>query len=113
MLNEELDFFIVKFHQLNGTRWPFLRCAVKKLYDDYYKVNRTRPSLQQEEEEGEWVNAGDDVDDEIHFRINDNPEDIVPTGQLDDTLPYNQSPRQQDECQDQQIVEIEQPQQFP
>ena len=39
----------------------------------------------------------DDHDDE-----NANPDEAVPNDQLDDTLPYIPSPRQQDECQEQQ-----------
>ena len=111
MYNEELDLLIAKFCQSHGTRWPFLRHAVKKLYDTYYKLNRIRPNPPQQERDGEWIDVGYDVDQEVHFMVNDNPEDFVPHSQLNDTLPYNQSPRQYDECQDQQVVEEQQSQQ--
>ena len=52
--------------------------------------------------DGEWVNIEDDHDDEVTFRANANPDEVVPNDQLDDTLPYIPSPRQQDECQEQQ-----------
>ena len=52
--------------------------------------------------DGEWVDVEDDHDDEITFRANADPDEIVPNDQLDDTLPYVPSLRQQDECQDQQ-----------
>ena len=52
--------------------------------------------------DGEWVNIEDDHDDEVTFRANANPDEVVPNDQLDDTLPYIPSPRQQDECPEQQ-----------
>ena len=61
-----------------------------------------RPDLPVDDVDGEWVNIEDDHDDEITFRANANPEEIVPNDQLGDTLLYVPSPRQQDECQDQQ-----------
>ena len=42
----------------------------------------------------------DDSDDEIAFKTNTVSEEVVPNEHLDDTLPYNPSPRQQDECQE-------------
>ena len=52
----------------------------------------------------ERVDIEDDYDDEVTFKVNTDPDDRVPDNQLDDTLPYVPSPRQQDECQDQQHV---------
>ena len=63
MYNEELDLFIAKFCQLNGAKWSFLRYAVKKLYDTYYRVNRARPDPPEEGEDREWVDVGDNYDD--------------------------------------------------
>ena len=51
--------------------------------------------------DSEWVDVEDDHDDEIVFKVNTDPDEWVPDDQLDDTLPYVPSPRQQDECQDQ------------
>ena len=58
-----------------------------------------------EDIDGEWVDTEDDHDDEITFRANANPDEVVPNEQLDDTLPYVSPPRQQDECQEQQNAE--------
>ena len=53
--------------------------------------------------DGKWVDVEDDHDDEVStFNVNTDPSDRVPDDQLDDTLPYVPSPRQQDKCQDQQ-----------
>ena len=102
MYDEELDFFIVSFREVNSTQWPFLRYTVNDMYDKYYRRDRMRPDPPVEEVDGKWVNIEDDHDDEITFRANANSDEVVPNEQLDDTLPYVPSPRQQDECQEQQ-----------
>ena len=63
-----------------------------------------QPDQPVEDPDGEWVDIEDDYDDEITFKVNTDPDDRVPDDQLDDTLPCVPSPRQQDECQDQQHV---------
>ena len=105
MYDEELEFFIARFRQTNSARWPYLRYAVNEMYNKYYQRNRTRPDSPPEEGDSEWVNIEDDHDDEITFRANANPDEIVPNNQLDDTLLYEPSLRQQDECQDPKTVE--------
>ena len=102
MYDEELDFFIVSFREVNSTQWPFLRYTVNDMYDKYYRRDRMRPDPPVEEVDGKWVNIEDDHDDEITFRANANSDEVVPNEQLDDTLPYVPSSRQQDECQEQQ-----------
>ena len=71
------------------------------MYEKHYLCNRMTPD-QPEDGDGEWVNIEEDSDDEIAFKANTVPGEVVLNDQLDDTLPYNPSPRQQDECQDQQ-----------
>ena len=102
MYNEELDLFIAKFRKTNTVRWPYLRYAVNDMYKKYSQQNRMRPDHLVDNVEGEWVDVEDDHDDKVTFRANANPDGNVPNDQLDDTLPYVPSPRQQDECQDQQ-----------
>ena len=75
------------------------------MYEKHYLHNRTTCD-QPEDSDGEWVNI---EDEEIAFKANTVPEEVVPNDQLDDTLPYNPSPRQQDECQDQQYQQGDNP----
>ena len=75
------------------------------MYDKYYWRDRTRPDLPVEDVDSKWVDVEEDHDDEIIFRANVNPEEVVPNDQLDDTLPYVSPPRQQDECHEQQAEE--------
>ena len=42
--------------------------------------------------DGEWIDVEDNHDDEITFRANANPDEVVPNDQLDDTLLYVPSP---------------------
>ena len=70
------------------------------MYKKYYRRHRTRPDQPMEDPDGEWVDIEDDYDDEVTFKVNTDPDDRVSDDQLDDTLPYVPSPRQQDECQD-------------
>ena len=102
MYNEELDFFIARFRKMNSVRWPYLRYAVNEMYKKYYQRHGTRPDPPVDDVDGEWVDVEDDHDDEVTFKVNTDPSEHVPDNQLDDTLPYVPSPRQQDECQDQQ-----------
>ena len=105
MFNEELDLFIARFRQTNSVKWPYLRYAVNYMYERYYKCNRTKADAMQDVLDGEWVDIKDDDDDEIVFRANVNLEDYVLNDQLNDTMLYNPSLRQQDECQDQHETE--------
>ena len=100
MYDEDLEFFIARFQQVNSARWPYLRHAIKYMYEKHYLRNRTRPN-QPEDGDGEWMNIEDDTDDEIAFQANTDPQEVVLNEQFNDTLPYIQTPRQQDECQDQ------------
>ena len=100
MYDENLEFFIARFRQANSVRWPYLRYAIKHMYEKHYLHNRTT-SDQPEDGDGEWINIEEDSDDEIVFKANTVAGEGVPNEQLDDTLLYNQSLRQQDECQDQ------------
>ena len=101
MYDEDLDFFIARFWQANSARWPYLRYAIRYMYKKHYLHNRTTPD-QPEDGDGEWVDIEDDSDEEIVFKANTVPEEVVPNDQLDDTLPYDLPPTQQDKCQDQQ-----------
>ena len=105
MYDEELDFFIVSFRRVNSAQWPYLRYALNEMYNKYYWQDRTRPDPPVEDVDSKLVNIKDDYDDKITFRANANPDEVVPDEQLDDTLPYVPSPRQQDECQEQQNEE--------
>ena len=71
------------------------------MYEKHYLHNRMTLD-QPEDGEGEWVDIEDDFDEEIAFKANTVTEEVVPNDQLDDTLLYELSPRQQDKCQDQQ-----------
>ena len=55
------------------------------------------------------MNIEDDSDDEIVFKANTILEEIVPNDQLDDTLPYNPSPRQCVKCQELQYPQGDNP----
>ena len=105
MYNGELDFFIASFRRANSMQWSYLRYTVNDMYKKYYRQDRTRPDPPVDDVDGEWVDVKDDHDDEITFRANANPDEVVPNDQLDDTLLYVPSPRQQDECQEQQNEE--------
>ena len=93
MYDKDLEFFIARFRQANSTRWPYLRYTIKNMYEKHYLRDRTMPD-QPEDGDGKWVNIEDDSDDEIVFKTNTVSEEVVPDDQLDDTLPYNLSPRQ-------------------
>ena len=86
-------------------RWAYLRYAVNYMYNKYYQQDRMRPDSPLDDIDGEWVDIEDDHDGEIAFRANANPDKVVPNDQLDDTLLYVSSPRQQDECHEQQNEE--------
>ena len=90
---------------MNSTQWPYFRYAVNDRYNKYYRQDRTQPDPPVENTDGEWVDIKDDHDDEITFRANANPDEVVSNDQLDDTLPYVSPLRQQDECQEQQNAE--------
>ena len=64
-----------------------------------------RPDPPLDNVDSEWVDVEEDHGDEITFTANANPHEVVPDDQLDDTLPYVPSPRQQDECHEQQNEE--------
>ena len=57
-----------------------------------------RPDPPLDDVDSEWVDVEEDHDDEITFRANANPDEVVPNDQLDDTLPYVPSPGQQVEA---------------
>ena len=58
------------------------------MYNKYYQQDRTQPDPPVEDIDSKWVDIEDDHDDEITFRANANPDEVVPNKQLDDTLPY-------------------------
>ena len=74
MYDEELEFFIARFRQMNSARWPYLRYAVNEMYNKYYWHNRTRPDPPPEEVDGKWVGIEDNHDNKITFRANANPD---------------------------------------
>ena len=106
MYDEELEFFIARFRQVNSARWPYLRYAIRYMYEKHYLCDRTTPN-QPEDGDSKWVNIEDDSAGEIE--ANTVSEEVVPNDQLDDTLPYNPSPRQQDECQELQYPQVDNP----
>ena len=63
---------------MNSAQWPYLRYAVNDMYKKYYRQDRTRPDPSVDDVDGEWVDIEDDHDDEITFRSNANPDEVVP-----------------------------------
>ena len=78
------------------------------MYEKYVSLRRTRLDPL-DDAEGEWVDIEDESDDEIAFKANTDPYEVVPNEQLDDTLLCDSPPRQQDECHAQQVQQGDNP----
>ena len=103
MYDPELQFFLADYRRIKCNGMPFLCYAVNHIFETYYDANGAQDAntpINQQTEDGEWVDIDDNSDDEVQFQIPHRRTQLI-GDTLNDTLPLDPTTRQVDEYQDQ------------